>query len=59
MVEIHEAYESLYVSPVLQSGPVTDSGNFNRVYCNFVLRDDQSKVFNLLPVELTFLRAEE
>jgi len=58
-VEINEAYESLHISPVLQSGPVTDSSDFNRVHHNFVLWDDQSKVFNLLPVELTFLWMEE
>jgi len=58
-VEIDKTYESLYVSPVLQSRPVTDSGNFNRVHRNFVLQDDQSEVFNLLLVELTFLQTEE
>ena len=59
MVEINEAYESLHISLVLRGGPVMDSSDFNRVHCNFVLRDDQSKVFDLLPVELTFLRTEE
>ena len=58
-VEINKAYESLYISPVLQGGPVMNSGNFNRVHHNFVLQDDQSKVFNLLPVKLTFLQIEE
>ena len=58
-VEVNEAYKGLHVSPVLRGGPLTDSGNFNRVHRDLVLRDDQPKVFNLLPVELTFLRTEE
>jgi len=52
-VEVNEAYKSLYVSSVLQSRPVIDSSDFNRVHRNLVLRDDQSEVFDLLPMELT------
>ena len=37
MVEVNEAYESLHISPVLWGGPVTDSGNFNRVHLDLVL----------------------
>jgi len=59
MVEVNKVYESLHVSPVFWSGPITNSGDFHRVYCNFVLQDDQSKVFNLLPVELIFLQAKK
>jgi len=59
MVEVNEAYESLHISLVLRDGPLIDSGDFNRVYHNLVLRDDQSEVFNLLLVELTFLWMEE
>jgi len=59
MVEVDETYESLYISPVLQDGPLADSGDLNRVYRNLVLRDDQSQVFNPLPVEFTFLQMEE
>ena len=59
MVEVDETYESLYISPVLWDRPLADSGDLNRVYHNLVLRDDQSEVFNLLPVEFTFLWAEE
>ena len=58
-VEVNKAYESLHISPVLWDGLLTDSGDFNRVYCNLVLRDNQSEVFNLLPVEFTFLQTEE
>ena len=58
-VEVDETYESLYISPVLQDGPLVDSGNLNRVYHNLVLRDDQFQIFNLLPVEFTFLQIEE
>jgi len=36
-VEINEAYEGLYVSPVLQDRPFVDSSDFHRVYRNFVL----------------------
>ena len=36
-VEINEAYEGLYVNPVLRGGPITDSGNFHGVHRNFVL----------------------
>ena len=59
MVEVNKVYESLHVSPVFWSGPIIDSGDFHRIYCNFVLQDDQSKVFNLLPVELTFLQTKK
>jgi len=59
MVEVNEAYESLHISPVLWDRPLVDSGDFNRVHHNLVLRDDQSKVFNLLLVELTFLQTEK
>jgi len=59
MVEINEAYESLHVSLVLWDGPIMDSSDFHRVHHNFVLQNDQSKVFNLPLVELTFLQAEE
>ena len=55
MVEVNEAYKSLHISLVLQDRLLADSGNFNRVHCNLVLQDDQSEVFNLLLVELTFL----
>jgi len=58
-VEVNEAYKSLHISLVLQNRLLVDSGNFNRVYHDFVFRDDQSEVFNLLPVELTFLQTEE
>ena len=37
MVEVNEAYKSLHISPVLQSGPIMDSSDLNRVYCDFVL----------------------
>ena len=37
MVEVNEAYKSLYISLVLWSGPITDSSNLNRVYLNLVL----------------------
>ena len=59
MVEVNEAYESLHISPVLQDRLLADSGNFNRVHRDLVLRDNQSEVFNLLLVELTFLWTEE
>jgi len=58
-VEVNETYESLHISPVLWDRPLMDFGNFDRVYHNLVLRDDQSKLFNLLLVELTFLQTEE
>ena len=58
-IEVNEAYEGLHVSPVLRDGPLVDSGDFNRVYRDLVLRNDQSEVFNLLLVELTLLRTEE
>ena len=59
MVEINEVYKGLYVSSVLRDGPIVDSGNFHRVHHNFVLRNDQSEILDLPPVELTFLWAEE
>jgi len=37
MVEVNKAYESLHVSLVLQSRPLMDSGNFNKVHCYLVL----------------------
>jgi len=58
-VEINEVYKGLYVSLVLQSGPITDSSDFHGVYRNFVLQNDQSKVLDLPLVKLTFLWAEE
>ena len=58
-VEINEAYESLHISPVFWGRLIVDSSNFHRVHRNFVLQNDQSKVFNLPPVELTFLWVEE
>ena len=36
MVEVDETYESLYISPVLRDRPLADSGDLNRVHCNFV-----------------------
>ena len=36
-VEVDETYESLHISPVLQDGPLADSGDFNRVHRNLVL----------------------
>ena len=59
MVEVDGAYESLHISPVLRGGPIIDSGDFNWVHRNLVFRDDQSEVFDLLPMELTLLRVEE
>ena len=59
MVEINEVYKGLYVSSVLRDGQIVDSGNFHRVHRNFVLRNDQSEILDLPPVELTFLWAEE
>jgi len=58
-VEINEAYEGLYISLVLQGRPIMNSGNFHGVHCNFVLQNDQFKVLDLPPVELTFLQAEK
>ena len=40
MVEVNEAYKSLHISLVLQGGPITDSGNFNKVHLDLVLWDD-------------------
>jgi len=59
MVEVNEALESLHISSVLWDRPLVDSSDFNRVHCDLVLRDDQSKIFNLLLMELTFLWMEE
>jgi len=59
MVEVNKAYESLHISPVLQDRLLVDSGDFNKVHRDLVLQDDQSEVFNLLPVELIFLQMEE
>ena len=59
MVEVNEAYESLHISLVLRDGPIVDSSNFHRVHFDLVLRDDQSEVLNLLPMELTLPQAEE
>ena len=59
MVEVNEVYESLHISPVLRGRLIADSSNFNRVYLDFVLWDDQSEVLNLLPMELTLLWAKE
>jgi len=47
------------ISLVLRGGPIADSGDFNWVHRNLVFRDDQSKVFNLLLMELTLLWAEK
>ena len=58
-VEVDKAYEGLYVSPVLRGGPIVDSSNLNRVHLDLVLRDDQSEVLNLFPIELTLLWAEK
>jgi len=58
-IEVNEAYEGLHISPVLWNGLLTDSGDFNRVHRDLVLRNDQSEVFNLLLVKLTLLRMEE
>ena len=58
-VKVNKACESLYISPVLWGEPIADSGNFNRVHLDLVLQDDQSKVLNLLLMELTLLQAEE
>jgi len=58
-VEINKVYKDLYVGSVFQNRPIADSGNFYEVHHNFVLRNDQSEVFNLPPVELTFLWTEE
>ena len=59
MVEVNEAYESLHVSPVLQSRPITDSSDFNGVHLDLVLWDDQSEVLDLLPIELILLQVEK
>ena len=59
MVEVNKAYESLHISPVLQGGQIVDSSNFNRVYLDLVLQDDQSEVLNLLLMELILLWAEK
>ena len=58
-IEVNEAYKGLHISPVLWDGPLVDSGDFNRVHRNLVLRNDQSKVFNLLLVELILLQMKE
>ena len=39
-IEVNEAYESLYISPVLWDGLFVDSGDFNRIHRNLVLQDD-------------------
>ena len=51
MVEVNKAYESLHISPVLQGGQIVDSSNFNRIYLDLVLQDDQSEVLILLWAE--------
>jgi len=52
-VEVDEAYESLHVSLVLQGRPIANSSDFNWVHHNLVFQDDQSKVFDLLPMDIT------
>jgi len=59
MVEVDKAYESLHISLVLWNGLITDSSDFNWVHRNLIFQDDQSKVFNFLLIELTFLWAKE
>jgi len=58
-VEVDEAYKSLHVSLVLQGELIANSGDFNWVHHNLVFQDDQSEVFDLLPMELTLLRVKE
>ena len=58
-VEVNKAYKGLYISSVLQGRLLMDSGNLNRVHCYLVLWDDQSKVLDLPPMELTLLQTEE
>ena len=59
MVEVNKAYESLHVSLILWGRLIADSGNFNRVHFDLVLRDDQSEILNLLLMELTLFQAKE
>jgi len=58
-VEVNKAYKGLHVSLVLRGRPLVDSSDFNRVHRYLVLQDDQFKVLNLLPMELTLLWMEE
>jgi len=44
---------------LLTGGPIADSGNFNRVHRDLVLRDNQSEVLNLPSMKLTLLWMEE
>jgi len=50
---------SIPFDPHHQDGPITDSGNLNRVHLDLVFQDDQSEVLNPFLMELTLLWAEK
>ena len=57
-VEVREADEHLHVLLVLRRRPGGDSGDFDRVHLDTVVRDNHPEVFDRRLLELTLLRAQ-
>ena len=58
-IEVYEAKEGPDLLDLRRGWPLRDSADFRRVHGNVVLRDDQPKVLDFLPLELAFLWLEK
>src|SRR5260221_318694 len=58
-IEVHKAKEGLDLLDLHWGWPLCNSMDLHRIHSNMVFQDDQSKVFDLLLLELAFLWLEK
>jgi len=58
-IEVHKAKEGLNLLYLCRGRPFCDSTDLHQIHGNMVFQDDQSKVLNLLLLELAFLWLEK
>ena len=59
LVEVHKAKEGLDLLDLCWGQPLCNSVDLCQIHSNVVFQDDQSKVFDLLLLELAFLWLEK
>ena len=57
-VEVGKAEKGLHLLLICWSGPFGDASNLDRIYCDGVVGDDHSEVFDSGFLKLTFIRSE-
>ena len=57
-VEVSEPQKALYILNTDWELSVSNSSDFNRIYSDFSLSNDKTKIFNFFDIEFTFFKVK-